>query len=181
MKVKIRNAKRRGSENHLADVIYGSPYPRERETTLERPCKLCQPFFPSPSAPTTSYHDRNHQRGLSGVVPHCHARETGRQADRHQGHATAARKLLFVPPSLLILSSQSLLSSLSTTLDFFPLAEKCLPPLGDLARRPGLGQTTCMQLGLAWRAAEKALKDRTGQDRVSQTGSRLALSLSLPH
>ena len=108
MKVKIRNAKRRGSENHLADVIYGSPYPRERETTLERPCKLCQPFFPSPSAPTTSYHDRNHQRGLSGVVPHCHARETGRQADRHQGHATAARKLLFVPPSLLILSSQSL-------------------------------------------------------------------------
>ena len=35
MKVKIRNAKRRGSENHLADVIYGSPYPRERDDSRE--------------------------------------------------------------------------------------------------------------------------------------------------
>ena len=94
------------------------------------------------------------------------------EAGRHQGHATAARRLLFSYPSL----SSPLPSILSLPLSgLFTPAEKFLPPLGDSAglqggRQAGEAQTTCMQLGPAWRGGEqKALKDRTGQ---SQTDGR---------
>ena len=130
---------------------------------------MCQPF-PVPLA-TTSYHDRNHQRGRSGARHGMPEREAG----RHQGHATAARRLLFSYPSL----SSPLPSILALPLSgLFTPAEKFLPPLGDSAglqggRQAGEAQTTCMQLGPAWRGGEqKALKDRTGQ---SQTDGRTGL------
>ena len=132
---------------------------------------MCQPF-PVPLA-TTSYHDRNHQRGRSGAR---HGMPEG-EAGRHQGHATAARRLLFSYPSL----SSPLPSILALPLSgLFTPAEKFLPPLGDSAglqggRQAGEAQTTCMQLGPAWRGGEqKALKDRTGQSQ----SDRLALFLS---
>ena len=103
-----------------------------------------------------------------------------REAGRHQGHATAARRLLFSYPSL----SSPLPSILSLSLSgLFTPAEKFLPPLGDSAglqggRQAGEAQTTCMQLGPAWRGGEqKALKDRTGQ---SQTDGRTGLLSPTP-
>ena len=131
------------------------------------------PALPLPLA-TTSYHDRNHQRVRSGARHGMPEREAG----RHQGHATAARKRLFSYPflssplpSILLVVSLSL--SLSLTLwTFYPSREissttwRLCRPAG---RQAGEAQTTCMQLGLAWRGEQKALKDRTGQ---SQTDGR---------
>ena len=105
------------------------------------------------------------------------------EAGRHQGHATAARRLLFSYPSL----SSPLPSILSLPLSgLFTPAEKFLPPLGDSAglqggRQAGEAQTTCMQLGPAWRGGEqKALKDRTGQSQTDGRTDGLALPLSSP-
>ena len=112
----------------------------------------------------------------------CHTAMPERQAGRQTGiKATQLQQGNFfssLPPFSSFLPRVS--SPLSPPLwTFSPLQRNVFHHLATWpGGQAGQGQTTCMQLGLAWRAAQKALKDRTGQDRVSQTGSRLALSLS---
>ena len=107
-----------------------------------------------------------------GVVP-AMACQRGRQADIK---ATQLQRGDFFSPTLpshLLF----LLSSLSHSLDFLPQQRKISSTTWRLCRpagrQAGEAQTTCMQLGLAWRGGEqKALKDRTGQ---SQTDGRTGL------
>ena len=145
--------------------------PRNEPRTLQT-----VPAVLSPSLATTSYHDRNHQRGLSGAMPE---RQAGRQAGIKATQLQQGNFFSSLPPSLPL--SSPFLAFLSHSLDFLPEQRNVFHHLATRQARgqPALprGQTTCMQLGLAWLAKQRALKDRAGQDRVSQTG---LLSLSLP-
>ena len=130
---------------------------------------MCQPF-PRPSR--NDLLSRSQSSARAEWCPPWHAREGVRQASRPRN---CSEETSFLLPFPLISSSFYLSLSLS---GLFTPAEKFLPPLGDSAglqggRQAGEAQTTCMQLGPAWRGGEqKALKDRTGQ---SQTDGRTGL------
>ena len=139
---------------------------------------MCQPF-PRPSR--NDLLSRSQSSARAEWCPPWHAREGGRQASRPRN---CSEETSFLLPFPLISSSFYPLSP--TLWTFYPSREKFLPPLGDSAglqggRQAGEAQTTCMQLGPAWRGGEqKALKDRTGQSQTDGRTDGLALPPLLP-
>ena len=135
------------------------------------------PAFPRPSR--NDLLSRSQSSARAEWCPPWHARGGGRQASRPRN---CSEETSFLLPFPLISSSFYPLSP--TLWTFYPSREKFLPPLGDSAglqggRQAGEAQTTCMQLGPAWRGGEqKALKDRTGQ---SQTDGRACSPLPLSY
>ena len=129
---------------------------------------MCQPF-PRPSR--NDLLSRSQSSARAEWCPPWHARGGGRQASRPRN---CSEETSFLLPFPLISSSFYPLSP--TLWTFYPSREissttwRLCRPAG---RQAGEAQTTCMQLGPAWRGGEqKALKDRTGQ---SQTDGRTGL------